>query len=68
MMRYCFTQPGALGFVISRDGNIQAMTLIGHDLVLWEGIDLQLAFAGEGQSLTGETHFPFMRRYYARAE
>lgn len=68
MMRYCFTQPGALGFVISRDGNIQAMTLVGHDLVLWESIDLQLAFAGEGQSLTGETHFPFMRRYYARAE
>jgi len=68
MMRYCQGRSGALGFVVSRDGNIQAMTSIGHNLVLWESIDLQLAFAGEGQSLAGQTPSPVMRRYFARAE
>ena len=47
MMRYCFQYPGALGFAISQDGDIQAMTRIGSRLVYWENIDVQLAFKAE---------------------
>ena len=42
LMRYCHHYPGSLGFSVSQDGNIQAMTRIGDRLVLWENIDVQL--------------------------
>jgi hypothetical protein len=42
MMRYCYSVPGSLGFVVSQDGEIRAMTRLGDDLVIWEGIRLQL--------------------------
>jgi hypothetical protein len=47
MMRYCYQYPGTLGFAISQDGDIQAMTRIGSRLVYWENIDVQLAFKAE---------------------
>lgn len=36
MMRYCFTHPGSVGFVISQDGDIRALTRVGKRLVMWE--------------------------------
>jgi len=36
MMRYCFAHPGSLGFVISQDGDIRALTRVGNKLVMWE--------------------------------
>jgi hypothetical protein len=51
MMRYCYEHEGALGFVISQDGDIRAMTRIGKRLVLWENIDVELAFRSENGGL-----------------
>jgi hypothetical protein len=36
MMRYCFAHPGSLGFVISQDGDIRAITRVRKKLVMWE--------------------------------
>ena len=47
MMRYCYSHPGALGFVISQDGDIRAMVKIGDKLVLWENVEIALAFRAE---------------------
>lgn len=41
MMRYCYAVPGSLGFVVSQDGDIRAMTRLGDDLVIWDSIRLQ---------------------------
>lgn len=41
MMRYCYSHPGSLGFVVSQDGDVRAITRIDDDLVLWENIRLQ---------------------------
>lgn len=41
MMRYCYSNPGSLGFVISQDGDVRAITRLGSKLVLWENIRLQ---------------------------
>lgn len=44
MIRYCFEIPGTIGFVVSQDGDIRAMTRVGDKLVFWENVDVQLAF------------------------
>jgi hypothetical protein len=41
MMRYCAATPGSVGFVISQDGDIRAMTRGGDQLVVWNQIKLQ---------------------------
>jgi hypothetical protein len=66
MMRYCHAMKGALGFVISQDGEIQAMTRIGRKLILWENIDVQLAFAAENRLAAGQDQAPVLRRFIAR--
>ena len=38
MMRYCFAHPGSLGFVVSQDGDIRAITRVGKKLVMWENL------------------------------
>jgi hypothetical protein len=38
MMRYCFWHPKSIGFVISRDGEIRAMTRVKDRLVIWENL------------------------------
>ncbi len=38
MMRYCFANPKSLGFVISQDGEIRAMTRVGSRLIMWENL------------------------------
>ena len=40
MMRYCISYPGSVGFVISQDGDVRAMTTIANDLVVWDGVRL----------------------------
>ncbi len=42
MMRYCGSVPGSLGFVISQDGQVRAMTQVDGKLLIWENIRLQL--------------------------
>lgn len=67
MMRYCYEWEGALGFAVSQDGEIQAMTRIGKRLVMWENIDVQLAFAVENQLAADQEQPPVLRRFIARA-
>lgn len=38
MMRYCFAHPKSVGFVISQDGEIRAMTTVRGRLVMWENL------------------------------
>jgi hypothetical protein len=40
MMRYCNAHPGSVGFVISQDGDVWAMTKVNDDLVVWDGVSL----------------------------
>lgn len=47
MMRYCFEMPGTLGFVVSQDGDVRAVTRIRDKLVFWENVNVQLAFRVE---------------------
>jgi hypothetical protein len=42
MMRYCAGHPGAVGIVISQDGDVRALTTVGEALVMWENLRLQL--------------------------
>jgi hypothetical protein len=44
MMRYCYAVPGSVGFVVSQDGEVRAMTRIDNALVFWENIRLQTEF------------------------
>lgn len=45
MMRYCNRHPGSIGFVISQDGDVRAITKTAAGLVVWENILLQEADA-----------------------
>lgn len=40
MMRYCFYRPGSVGFVVSQDGDVRAVTRVAHQLVVWENLQL----------------------------
>ena len=66
MMRYCYDKPDTLGFVVSQDGDIRAMTRIADMLVLWENIDVQLAYRRVNNSLLGQPQSPVLRRVNAR--
>jgi hypothetical protein len=44
MMRYCAAVPGSVGFVISQDGDVRAITNVAGSLVMWENIKLQRYF------------------------
>ena len=41
MIRYCWNYPGSVGFVISQDGDVRAMTKYEDKLVIWDNIRLQ---------------------------
>jgi len=41
VMRYCAEVPGAVGFVISQDGDVRAFLLDDNRVVMWENIKLQ---------------------------
>ena len=62
MMRHCYEKTGSIGFVVSQDGEVRAMTRIGDRLIMWENINVQLAFRAENRmapphflSLAGST-------------
>ena len=42
MMRFCSKVPRSVGFVVSQDGDVRAMTQLGDELVVWENIRLRL--------------------------
>ena len=44
MIRYCDKVPAAVGFVISQDGGVRAVTKIDETVVLWDGIRLRQEF------------------------
>lgn len=66
MMRYCFDKPGSLGLVVSQDGDIRAMTRIADSLVLWENIDVQLAYRPGEAVVSGQPAEQVLRRINAR--
>jgi hypothetical protein len=41
MFAYCNNHPGSLGFVISQDGDIRAITKVKEKLIMWENIQTQ---------------------------
>ena len=41
MMRYCWNYPGSIGFVISQDGDVRAITKYNDKLIIWDNIKLQ---------------------------
>ena len=40
MMRYCYSHPNSLGFVISQDGEIRAMMRVRGKLIMWENLEV----------------------------
>jgi hypothetical protein len=38
MMRYCYAHPNSVGFVVSQDGEIRAMTRDGNRLLMWQNL------------------------------
>jgi sensor domain DACNV-containing protein len=48
MMRYCFAHPDSIGFVISQDGDIRAMTMVGDELIMWDNVQVQLLVDYDG--------------------
>ncbi|MDJ0365921.1 hypothetical protein QMK33_12225 [Hymenobacter sp. H14-R3] len=41
MFAYCWNHAGSLGFVVSQDGDIRAITRVGDKLIMWENIKVQ---------------------------
>jgi hypothetical protein len=41
MFSYCWNHIGSIGFVVSQDGDIRAITRIGNRLIMWENIRVQ---------------------------
>lgn len=68
IMRYCFQHPGALGFAVSQDGAIQTITRLGDRLVLWENIDVQLAFKADNWGSEADEPTPVLRRLAVRLD
>jgi hypothetical protein len=40
MMRFCMAHPKSIGFVVSQDGEIRAITRVGRRLVMWENLEV----------------------------
>jgi len=41
MLRYCASNPNSIGFVVSQDGDVRAITLSGSRLLLWDNVRIQ---------------------------
>jgi hypothetical protein len=55
MMRYCFQNPGSIGFVVSQDGEVRVLTKVDDSLVMWENIRLKYySYASKAKSVKGE--------------
>ena len=53
VMRHCWAHPGSLGFVVSQDGDVRAITRVTNQVVLWDDIKLrvELDFTRETRKL-----------------
>lgn len=58
MMRYCSDNEGSLGFVISQDGDVRAAMKHRGRLVLWENINVQLAYRAENRGALSSNFSP----------
>jgi hypothetical protein len=47
MMRYCYSHPKSIGFVVSQDGEIRAITRVNDKLVMWENLSVLSFFEPE---------------------
>lgn len=41
MLRYCAAHPSSIGFVVSQDGDVRAITNTGDGVVLWDNVRIQ---------------------------
>jgi hypothetical protein len=41
MLRYCAAYPDSIGFVVSQDGDVRAITHTGSHVVLWDNVRIQ---------------------------
>jgi hypothetical protein len=41
MLRYCAANPNSVGFVVSQDGDVRAITQTGNRVVLWDNVRIQ---------------------------
>jgi hypothetical protein len=41
MLRYCAAHSSSLGFVVSQDGDVRAITHVGNRVVLWDNVRIQ---------------------------
>jgi hypothetical protein len=41
MIRRCAAHPESLGFVVSQDGDIRAITSVGDSILVWENVRIQ---------------------------
>ena len=42
MMRYCFSHPSTLGFIVSQDGDIRAVMRVRNEIVMWDNLKVHL--------------------------
>lgn len=66
MMRYCAATKGALGFVVSQDGDIRATLMDRNQLVLWENINVQLAYRAENQGHSTDFSAPVLQDMFRK--
>lgn len=67
MMRYCDRHPGSIGFVISQDGDVRAMTKTTNGLIVWENIQLQ-EFEVDNQSAKKKSAVPKIQKRCGQIE
>lgn len=48
MIRYCNAVPGAVGFVVSQDGPVRAVTKVSDAVVMWEDVSINHEYAKRG--------------------
>ena len=41
MLRYCAAHPNSVGFVVSQDGDVRAITRSGDRVLLWDNVRIQ---------------------------
>ncbi len=59
MMRYSAKHPGSVGFVISQDGHVRAVTSVRGRVVMWDNVRLQFTtFISQPKRVTGRRHKP----------
>jgi hypothetical protein len=54
MMRFCYSHQGSVGFVVSQDGDIRAITRVGAKLILWEDVKVHLLWGEDWRKGSGQ--------------